>query len=226
MLLSCDTKSLAIKVGARDSLLSQAQTQEVLELLREQHPKVCFQPTWMSSPGDRDQSLSLQDLEKTDLFTKDLDIALINKEIRISVHSAKDLPEPIDPALQVVALTRALDPRDMLVPSRIYERKKLPKRPVIGTSSKRREDAVKKRYPDAICTDIRGSIPCRLEQLDKGRFDAIVVPECALLRLKLHERPRVVLHGTPAPYQGQLAVLSRKEDTEMELLFTSIDTRL
>jgi hydroxymethylbilane synthase len=225
MPLSHKTEETTLEVGARDSALSQAQTKEILKLLKKHHPKVRFFCNWMSSPGDRDQKTSLQNLDKTDFFTKDVDTALKERVVRIAIHSAKDLPAPLPEELSIIALTYPLDPRDMLVPSQKYSGSDLPQRPIVGTSSERREAAVKKKFPEAICREIRGSILSRLEQLDSGDFDAIVAPECALLRLGLDQRSRSPLEGIPAPLQGQLAVLARSDDSEMEQLFRCIDAR-
>ncbi|SCA62812.1 Probable porphobilinogen deaminase [Chlamydiales bacterium SCGC AG-110-P3] len=225
MLLSSRSKSKTVSIAARDSTLSQAQVVEVLELLKEHYPKVSFDNTWLATAGDRDQETSLRNLDKTDFFTRDLDEALLAGRVQVTIHSAKDLPEPLKKGISVIALTHALDPRDMLVPSKRYSDAKLPKCPVIGTSSARRERTILDKYPRAIIKDIRGSIPHRLEQLDANNYDAVVMPECALLRLNITERPRTPLHGAVAPLQGQLAITARTNDSEMANLFACIDTR-
>lgn len=225
MLLSSKSAAKTISVAARSSSLSQEQVTEVLELLRQHHPKVSFNSTWMSTVGDNDQTTSLRDLDKTDFFTRELDEALLSDKVQVTIHSAKDLPEPLPEGISVVALTRSLDPRDMLVPAEHYGTGKLPKNPVVGTSSERREAAVLHKYPQAIIKDIRGSIISRLGQLDAGDYDAVVMPECALLRLKMTGRARVPLHGESAPLQGQLAITARSGNAEMAHLFACIDTR-
>ena len=95
----------------------------------------------------------------------------------------------------------------------------------MGTSCKRRENNVRALYPEAQCADIRGTIEKRLAQLDAGRFDAVVMAEAALIRLGLTHRTRIPLPENLPPLQGQLAIVARQDDFEMERLFSCLDTR-
>lgn len=212
--------SLSLKVGARSSPLSRVQVQEVLQELQQHHPHVQFSPIWIETTGDKDQKTSLRDLEKTNFFTKELDHMQAQKLFQISVHSAKDLPEPLDSTLCVVALTKGVDPHDVLV----TRDEQLPEKPIIATSSLRREEEVKRRFKDAIVVDIRGNIGERLMQLDTKKVDGIVMAKAALIRLGLLSRPSIEFE-TFAPLQGRLAIVARKDDDEMKALFSCIDTR-
>lgn len=220
----CSDK-LCIRVGARDSKLSLIQVQECLDLLHAEHPGISFDIAAMETLGDRDQQVSLRKLDKTDFFTRDIDLALAHGAVRIGIHSAKDLPEPLHPDLDIVALTRGLDPSDSLVIPEGESLETLPRGAMIATSSQRREEMVRKLRDDLKFVDIRGSVPKRLEQLEFGRIDGVVVAECALLRLGLEHLNRVTLPGQTAARQGQLAIVARKDDEEMRELFKSIDTR-
>lgn len=211
---------LDLKVGARSSPLSKIQAQEVLSELQVHHPGISFSPVWVQTTGDHDQTTSLRHLEKSDFFTRELDLMLQQSQIRISIHSAKDLPEPLADTLSVVALTKGVDPRDVLVISP----KGLPERPVIATSSLRRKEEIEKRFPNAVTVDIRGTIEARLSQLDSGQIDGVVMAQAALIRLSIHNRPVIELEGFAA-LQGRLVVLARKEDVEMASLFSCIDAR-
>jgi len=204
-----------ISVGARDSALSKAQVSEVYEEVKKAYPKVVFVPHFVKTTGDKDQTTSLRFLGKTDFFTKEIDTLVLQGICRIGIHSAKDLPEPLPSGLALVALTRGLDPRDVVV----IRKSGLPPFPKIGVSSLRREHAVKIRWPEALCLDIRGTIEQRLALLDAGVFDGVVMAECALLRLGLHYRERIILDAESAPLQGRLAVVAKEEDIEMQELF-------
>lgn len=209
----------SICVGARASKLSQAQVWEVYSELVVFHPHIIFVPQWITTTGDQNLNLSLRMLDKTDFFTREIDLRQLQGEIRISIHSAKDLPEPLKKGLTVVALTQGVDPSDILV----YNTYPLPHSALIGTSSLRREQNLLKWRPDLRCVDIRGSIEHRLALLDEGKLNGVVMAEAALIRLDLRHRKRLFLEGKSTPLQGKLAVIARAEDNEMTELFRCID---
>ncbi len=206
---------LSINVGARSSKLSQAQVWEVHRELTLFHPDVEFIPHLVATTGDRDLNTSLCTLDKTDFFTKEIDTLQLQGKIRISIHSAKDLPEPMKEGLMVVALTRGVDSSDTLV----YNTDPLPRGAIIGTSSLRREQNLLKWRPDLKCVDIRGSIEQRLALLDEGKVNGVVIAEAALIRLNLTHRKRMPLKGEVAAFQGRLVVVAREGDHEMRELF-------
>ncbi len=207
------------KAGARSSPLSQAQFHEVYAEIKQYHT-VELIPIWVETRGDLDQTTSLRDLEKTDFFTREIDEELLRGQFRIAIHSAKDLPEPLRPGLQIVALTQGVDPSDVLVFN-----KELKIGALIATSSQRREEMILSWRPDFRCVDIRGNIGNRLALLDAGKVDGIVMAKAALIRLGLLGRKWIQLQGETLPLQGKLAVIACENDVEMEELFQVIDTR-
>lgn len=210
-----------ISVGARHSALSCAQVAEVLQEIKRFHPDIDFVPVWKTTTGDLDLTTSLRTLEKTNFFTKEIDEAQLKKEFRIAIHSAKDLPDPLCPGLSIVAITKGVDCSDSIV----VREEEIPIHGRIGTSSPRREQNILSFRSDLICVDIRGTIEKRLEQLDAGFYDGVVIAEAALIRLGLTHRKRIKLPGESAALQGQLAVIACEDDEEMKQLFRSIDTR-
>lgn len=204
---------MEISVGARQSLLSQAQVKEVQIALNQYYPEIQFKPIWMVTTGDKDKHQSLLSLEKTDFFTKEIDQAQLRGKFRIAIHSAKDLPANLPLGLTVVALTKGLDPSDSIV----YNNP-IPYQGRVGTSSNRRIELIYQWREDLICLDIRGTIQERLFQLDQGYYDAILMAECALIRLKLN-RKRIILKEKAAPLQGRLAIVAHESDQEMKALF-------
>jgi len=205
-----------ITVGSRGSPLAKAQVCEVEKLLN-----ISFHPIWIETQGDCDKKTSLRTLDKTNFFTDEIDRRQVAGEFRISIHSAKDLPDPLHPNLEIVALTQGVDPSDSLVV------RKFPLTPGsrIGTSSIRREQFLKRWRPDLVCVDIRGTIEERLKLLTDGIVDGVVMAEAALIRLNQTHLPRLHLETETAPLQGQLAVIAVKGDEEMRQVFKSIDTR-
>ncbi len=214
-----------ITVGARNSPLSQVQVKEVWEELRAFYPSIRFEPVFMASTGDKDLKTSLRTLDKTDFFTREIDELVLKGMCRIGIHSAKDLPEPLPKGLVMAALTRGVDPADVLVIRPGESIESLPSGAVIATSSERREQAVKQMRPDLRFIDLRGTIGQRLEKLDKGEADGVVVAEAALIRLGLTHLNRVVIPGETVRYQGQLAIIAREEDQGIIDLFRCLDCR-
>lgn len=224
-MLSC-VKHRAFCCAARGSALSRAQVAEVQSELRKYHPEIELYPAWVVTRGDRDLQISLKTMEKTDFFTREVDLLLLDNQCRLAIHSAKDLPEPLAQGLQVIAITQGVDPSDSLVLKEGRGWGDLPVGAKIGTSSQRREREICALRPDVQCIDIRGTIETRLQLLDGGEIDAVVIAEAALIRLGLTDRNRIRCPWETAPLQGQLAVVARIGDEEMRSLFACLDTRL
>lgn len=211
----------SIRVGGRASPLSLAQIREVQAELQQHDPEICFEIVPVTTYGDRDRTTSLRDLGKTDFFTREVDQRQLAGEFRLSVHSAKDLPDPLPEGLVLAALTRGVDASDALV----YE-ETLSQAPLIATSSRNREENVRKLFLQARFTDIRGTIEERLEVLKRGEIDGVVIAKAALIRLGIDDCRQIRLPGETAPLQGRLAVLARADDDEMLELLRVLDFRL
>lgn len=211
--------SVEISVGARHSPLSKAQVKEVHDEIMQFFPSIHFTSLWIATRGDHDKITSLKTLDKTNFFTDEIDRRQAQGEFRIAIHSAKDLPAVLHPALEIIAITKGVDPSDALV---VHE---LPIRygARIGTSSERREAFLKEWRPDLQCVDIRGTIEERLQLMDDRVIDGVIIAEAALIRLKLTHRLRIPLPLITADKQGKLAIVARKNDEEMRHVFRSID---
>jgi hydroxymethylbilane synthase len=184
-------------------------------------PHVTLTRLWVETVGDQDRkTVSLRSLGKTDFFTREIDELLLHKQVRLGVHSAKDLPDPLPRGLCVAALTEGLDPRDSLV-----FKNALRPNCLVATSSERREAAVRSLYPEARFVDVRGTIKERLQLVERDEVDGVVVAEAALIRLQLTHLNRIFLPGETVAGQGQLAVVCRSDDTEMQRILRSIDSR-
>lgn len=216
---------LNISVGARSSPLSRTQVQEVLKETQQHHPEVCFDVHYVLTTGDRDQQTSLRDLGSTDFFTKEIDELVLTNVCRIGIHSAKDLPIPLTQGLFIICLTKGLDPADVIVLRPGETLDSLPSGSRIATSSVRREENVRILRSDLHFCDLRGSIHERLAKLERGEADGVVVAEAALIRLGLTSLNRMRLPGKTAEGQGQLAIIAKENDREMQQLFSCMDTR-
>ncbi len=147
---------------------------------------------------------------------------LLQGTIRVAVHSAKDLPDPLPEGLSLIALTKGVDPRDSLVFREGMDLYSLPPNAKIGTSSLRREEMIRSLRSDLIFVDIRGTIEERLSLLERGVVAGLVVAEAAIIRVRLEIPNRQILPGETALHQGRLAILAREEDEEMKTLFAPL----
>jgi hydroxymethylbilane synthase len=213
----------AIHIASRASPLARAQVEEFKQEILKHHPSLLFSTVFVETTGDIDQKTSLRTLDKTDFFTKELDGLLLEKKCRVAVHSAKDLPDPLPAGLAIAAITRGVDPSDSLVMKQGITLHTLPKSPIIATSSVRREEALRQIIPNARFIDLRGIIQKRLQVLEEGKADGVILAEAALIRLGLTHLNRIKLPGATVPFQGQLAVVVRDDDSEMKALFAPIN---
>ena len=219
-------ETLTITIGTRGSPLALVQVDEVLDELQQFHPNIRFDIRIVETSGDLDQKTSLKDIrEKSDFFTREIDRLQTSGGCRISIHSAKDLPQPLHSDLSIVALTKGVDPSDSLVIPDGESLETLPSGAQIATSSVRREEAVLELREDLTFVDIRGPIEKRIAELEFGRVDGVVVAEAALIRLGLTGLNRITLPGPTTEFQGQLAIIARKDDEEMQQLFSCLDSR-
>ncbi len=214
-----------ISVAARESPLSCAQTQEVLNELKITYPDIEFELKMIKTSGDLDLTTSLREMDKTDFFTREIDRMILQGQCRAAIHSAKDLPDPLPKGLYIAAVTRGIDSSDSLVLKEGETLNSLPEGAVIATSSVRREDAVKSLRADFAFVDIRGTIEERLKTIEQGAADGVVIAESALIRLKLTHLNRITLPGETAPLQGRLAVVVRDDDYEMKEIFSCLCAR-
>lgn len=214
-------RKTVLKVGSRSSPLAQSQVREVFNQLL--NGKVAYRLTTFETRGDQDKNTSLLSQSADNFFTDTLDEALLTGNIDIAIHSAKDLPKNLPCGLKIFALTKALDDTDALVGRAAHSQ--LPAGSRIGTSSPLRREQILTLNPKFSITEIRGTIQERLAQLDEGKVDALIVATCALKRLGLEKRIKEILPWEATPLQGQLAVVGREGDKELEKYFNKVDVR-
>jgi hydroxymethylbilane synthase len=207
-----------LKLGTRPSQLALRQVEEIKKLFAH----IDFEVITYSTRGDKDKITPISEVEGSDFFTREIDDALIEGKIDAAVHSAKDLEDNVRPGLVIVALTPSISPYECLVSRTNLRLAKLVAGALIGTSSKKRKIAVKQFRNDLAVKDIRGTIDERLEQLDRGAYDAIIVAHAALIRLGYENRISQILSPEiiqPHPLQGRLAVQIRADRVELHEIF-------
>ncbi len=203
-----------LRIGSRRSRLAMTQSTHVRDLIRERTGVRC-EIVGIDTRGDLDRTSPLPEVGGKGLFTRELEERLHAGDIDIAVHSLKDLPGELPEGLALGAITEREDPRDVLVGARLDD---LPPGARVGTGSVRRAAQIRALRPDLVTADIRGNVPTRLEKLERGEFDAIVLAAAGLRRLGLADRIHEafdVSRLVPACGQGALGIECRDGDAEV-----------
>ncbi|MBI2495517.1 MAG: hydroxymethylbilane synthase, partial [Candidatus Omnitrophica bacterium] len=177
-----------VVIGTRGSALALCQAQIIQAKLEERFPARTFTLQTIKAQADQDPELPLVALGGEGVFVKELEAALLERRIDLAVHSMKDLPLDTPPTLRVAAVLAREEPRDALVSRSGAAFDRLPSGSRIGTSSLRRRCQLLHHRADLQMLEIRGNVDTRLRKLDEGRYDAIVIAACGLIRLGLEER--------------------------------------
>jgi len=212
-------------VGTRGSRLALAQTRLVVDALRAAHPGARFDVREITSQGDRDTK-PLSEIGGLGVFTKALEDALLVSEIDIAIHSMKDLPPVLTAGLTIAAVPERASALDALVTKDGLRLEELPAGARLGTGSGRRAAQVRAMRPDVAVLEIRGNVPTRIQKVDDGEFDGVILAVAGLTRLDLVDRIAqtfTVREMTPSPGQGALAIEVRAEDAEAIALVTPLD---
>ena len=203
-------------IGARASRLSRVQSAWVMESLKRAHPDIDVEFKPVATSGDRDVTSAFP-VGTVGFFTKEIERALLEKEIDVAVHSLKDLPVEIADGLALAATTERMDPRDALISDQAGSLADLPDGAVIGTTSPRRIAQIAHAFPRLRFAPLRGNLDTRICKVCKGDVDAIVVAFAGLERLGMAtEAAELISLGIvlPAAGQGALAVEVRAADAE------------
>jgi hydroxymethylbilane synthase len=214
-----------IRIGSRKSQLALVQTYWVQEQLQKAFPDRTFEVHTMSTQGDKILDVALAKIGDKGLFTKELELGMINGDIDFAVHSLKDLPTRLPEGLVLGCVTERENPADALVVHEKHNDKQLdtlPEGAVIGTSSLRRLAQLRHHYPHFQFKDVRGNVITRLSKLDSGEYDALILAVAGLQRLDLGDRIHQVIPSDISLHavgQGALGIECREDDTEiLELL--------
>ena len=207
-----------VTVGTRGSALALAQTRWVVARLKEEWPETDFRIQTISTKGDRSRESLGAMAQKGDkgFWVKEIEDALLQKQVDIAVHSLKDLPTAQPDGLEVSSIPKRVDARDVLIGREGMKKlSELPEGARIGTSSVRRKAFLRAYRPDLVVKDLRGNIDTRLAAIGGGEYDAIILAAAGLIRTEQRHRidefvaPDILL---PAPGQGALALETRADD--------------
>ncbi len=201
---------MQIRVGSRESALAVAQSRLVMEEIKRAVSGAELSLLTMKTTGDKILDRSLEQIGGKGLFVKELDRALREGRCDLAVHSLKDMPMEESEELPILAYSKREDRRDVLVLRKGLS--SLPLYPVIGTSSRRRRLQAGILFPGARFEMCRGNLATRLQKLDSGAFDALILAAAGLKRIGYADRISryfTVEEMIPAAGQGILAVQGR-----------------
>ena len=207
---------MKLRLGSRGSLLALTQSRTVAASIE----SACGMEVGIdviTTSGDLRIDLPLSELGGKGLFTAELDRALVDGSIDLAVHSLKDLPTELDPALTIAAIPEREDARDVLIgpEHREVSLSTLAPGARVGTSSLRRTALARAFRPDLDIRNIRGNLDTRLRKMDEGLFDAVILAAAGVRRLGWSARISEMLDAAfwlPAPGQGALALVVRSDN--------------
>ncbi len=209
-----------IRIGTRNSPLAMWQAKEVEQKLQNLGYETVLVP--VLSSGDKNLNQPLYSLGITGVFTKDLDIALLNNEIDIAVHSLKDVPTILPQNIEVSAVLERDFPQDVLVRKSSSKNKDLEELK-IATSSLRRRAFWSEKFPNTQFSDIRGNVQTRLKKLEEGDFDATLFSLAGIKRMEMELEYEMLDFMISAPSQGVVAISSRVDDVETKAILQKIN---
>ena len=210
--------SKIIKIGTRRSALAMAQTALVVDAIKKAYPEITCEIVQIVTKGDKILDRPLLSFGGKGVFVSEFEQALQEGRIDLAIHSAKDMPMDLADGLSIVGTLSRADVRDVLI-----KRKDLGHEvKVVGTSSLRRKTQVEQLYP-VICKDIRGNVGTRLDKLNSGEYDAIILAAAGLERLGIQGEEYTFEYFNPEQFipaggQAIIAIEGRKGDPISELI--------
>lgn len=217
---------MKLKIGTRKSKLARIQTELAIHKIQGCMPKIETEIIPISTQGDKDKTTPLYAMPQTGVFIKEIEKALLDKEIDIAVHSLKDVNSILDPRFVLLPILFE-DKRDALITKNHKTLHTLRKNAIIATSSLRRMACIHHIRPDIQFVNIRGNIETRIKKFKEMDIDGIILAVAGLKRLNLDHQideyldPSIII---PACGQGSIAIELRKEDQDL-LSNLSIDSK-
>ena len=207
-----------IKIGTRGSLLALTQSNWIKGLIEAQHPGTTVELVKIVTRGDKILDVPLAMVGGKGLFVKEIEEALLSREVDIAVHSMKDMPSELPAELHIGIVTKRENPHDAFISGKYANLAGMPAGARVGTSSLRRKAQIAVLRPDLVIEDLRGNLDTRLRKLDEGRYDAIILAAAGLNRLKMSDRATCYFTAEemlPAVAQGAVGIELRKADSEL-----------
>jgi hydroxymethylbilane synthase len=207
-----------IKIGTRASLLAMTQSTNIKNLIEARYPGTTVELVKIITKGDKIVDVPLAKVGGKGLFVKELEEAMLSREVDMAVHSMKDVPSELPEELHIGVVTKREDPRDAFLSVKYKSLSELPQGAKVGTSSLRRKAQLFHLRPDLEIHDLRGNLDTRIRKLEEGIYDAIILATAGLNRLKWSDKITAYFAPTemlPAVAQGAVGIELRKDSTEL-----------
>jgi hydroxymethylbilane synthase len=215
-----------VVIGSRGSQLALYQAEWVKAELTAAHRGIDFPVKVISTAGDVVLDKPLSEVGGKGVFTKEIEDALIAREIDLAVHSLKDMPTELPPGLLIAAVTKREDVRDVFIPHPASPRRtidELPAGSVIATGSLRRRAQIMSWSKGFDVVDLRGNLATRFAKLERSEWAGMVLAKAGVVRLGLGDRIGETIDTSrmmPAVGQGALAVETRAGEPDLEALLS------
>lgn len=212
----------SIRIATRSSKLALWQAGHIKALIESTSAETTVEIIHVKTIGDQNQTDALREFGGQGVFTREVQVAVLDERTDIAVHSLKDLPTQESSGLALAGIPDRAPVFDaMLLPegSSVQQLDDIPEGARIGTGSPRRQAQLLHHRPDLTMLEIRGNVDTRIRKLDEGEYDAIVLAEAGLRRLGLAERISFLLSPPmvyPAVGQGAIGIECREDDQRVQ----------
>jgi hydroxymethylbilane synthase len=215
-----------LRVASRGSRLSIVQTEIVVERIKRAIHGVEIERKIIATSGDKDRKTPLFSLSEKGIFEKEVDEAVLDGKADFAVHSMKDVPTQLGSDLIIASVPERGATADVLVSMGGIMLETISDGKLVGTSSLLRAAELRRVRPRLRIEPIRGNVDTRVEKVEKGEYDAVILAEAGLARLGMMGKvaERLSLDDfMPAPGQGALAVIARRDDDKIIEILKSIE---
>ncbi|MDT8282921.1 MAG: hydroxymethylbilane synthase [Gammaproteobacteria bacterium] len=216
----------SLRIATRKSPLAMWQAEHVKTCLEQAHEGLKVELITFTTKGDKILDTPLSKIGGKGLFVKELETALLEGKADIAAHSIKDVPMNFPQGLFLSTILEREEACDAFVSNQFSSIQSLPEGSVVGTCSLRRKSQLLSKRPDLIIKDLRGNVNSRLEKLDNGDYDAIVLACAGLVRLDMADRIKQRISSSwilPAVGQGAVGLEAREGDEETLNLITVLN---
>ena len=217
---------MLLRVGTRGSRLSLVQTDMVVEKIRRANPAVEIERKIITTSGDMDRTTPLFSLSQKGIFEKEVDQAVLEGKVDFAVHSMKDVPTLLNTKLTIASVPERGATGDVLVSKGGKLLKEILDGKTVGTSSLLRAAQLRRVRPTLRADPIRGNVDTRVEKVERGEYDAVILAEAGLARLGMMDKvaERLSLDDfIPAPGQGALAVIARRDNSRLVDILRTVE---
>jgi hydroxymethylbilane synthase len=213
-------------IGSRGSGLALWQANWIKSQLEELHAGLQVEITIIKTSGDKIQDVPLTKIGGKGLFVKEIEEALLRRDVDIAVHSMKDVPMKLPYELEISVVTERENPFDALISKNNLKLDELPKNAKVGTGSLRRSSQLLKYRPDLKIVPLRGNIDTRIKKLESEGLDAIILAAAGLRRMGWGDKIAQVIPAEiilPAMGQGTVGIETRKNDPNILEAIMALD---